>query len=986
VSGSRLATGGLIDREQVLSFVFNGKRYSGFHGDSVASALLANGVQLTARSFKYHRPRGIVSSGIEESGTFVELAGDDESGNVPVTRVRLTEGLNVKSVNCWPGPVWDLMSVNQLFSRLLPAAFYYKTFKWPDWHWYEPLIRRAAGLAPAPAKVYAEDVYETRYGHCDVLIVGSGPAGLVAARTLAESGSRVILVDNGVQPGGSLLEHSEMVDGQTPADWLTNQLQALQNLPNVKHLQQATAWAYREQNLVMVEEKFPDKTDLRARGWRIRAKRVLLATGAIERSLVFCGNDLPGVMLCSAVSAYINRYSVLPGDKVIVFTNNSSVLQTIRDLQRAGAEVQAIVDSRTSVEQSEYREFDGVPLYLNHQLTSSTGKRRVDGATVRDQLTGREFTIKCGLIAISGGWNPNVQLHSQSRGTLRYEDSIAAFVPATSEQAVTCVGAANGCFDIDQTIADTATVAKQLQTLLDPEPGINDPLIELSAEFKPVANGYSIEPLWHIADPKHPDKAFVDIQNDVTLADVHLSIREGFSAVEHVKRYTTAGMGMDQGRTGNINVIGAIANHTGQTLPDIGTTTFRSPVTPVEFGSIAGQREDSVVLPYRHTPLTQWHKDYGACMYESGARWQRPGYYPRNGETFQETVNRESLTVRQGVGVYDGSPLGKFEIKGKDALEFINLMYTNAFDTLANGQGQYGIMLSDDGLILDDGVCFKLDANHYLLSTSTGHADAVYRHMLLLQQVERPEWDVLITPVTSQWCNATVCGPAARELLEKLESDIDYSIKAFPFMSLRDGSVAGCNARVCRVSFTGELSFEINVSPGDLSHLWHRIMEAGADLGIAPIGSEANHVLRVEKGFLSLGHEADGTTDPLDLGFNWIMSKTKRDYIGKRSVALRRAAGAQRRELVGLLPEDPAQLIPEGAPLTPDGKRLPSEGLVTASVWSVVNNRSIGLALLQNGRARMGETVSARLKDSVIRAVVTRPCFHDPEGIRLKHQ
>jgi len=581
---------------------------------------------------------------------------------------------------------------------------------------------------------------------------------------------------------------------------------------------------------------------------------------------------------------------------------------------------------------------------------------------------------------VSGGWSPTSHLFSQSRGILNYNDTIAAFVPGESTQSVVCVGAAAGVFELDAIAGDAVSKIKLRLTESAPQTDIDASVLPEFERSVP----YNIEPLWCVKPQKSTDKAFVDIQNDVTSTDVALAIREGFGAVEHVKRYTTAGMGIDQGRTGNVNVIGIIAQQSGVSINDIGTTTFRSPFLPVEFGAMVGVRTGSVVLPYRHTPVTQWNKDHGAVMYESGARWRRPGYFPIDGETFQETVNRESLAVRNGVGVYDGSPLGKFEIKGPDALVLLNLLYTNDFTSLETMRGRYGIMLTDDGLIFDDGVCFRLAQNHYLITTSTAHADDVNRHIEHLLQIERPNWRVHITPVTSQWCNATICGPMAREVMQALGCSMDVSNAAFEFMSLRTGTVAGIPARVCRVSFTGELSFEINVAPRHFLTLWEKIIDVGKAFDLVPVGSEANHVLRVEKGFLSLGHEADGTTDPYDLGMGWIMSSKKADYIGKRAVEIRRKRNGPRRELVGLLTDDPVKMIPENAPLTPGGEKAPSEGLVTASVWSVVNERVVSLALLNDGRARMGQVVYVRVKDEIIKATVSRPCFHDPDGTLLK--
>ena len=635
--------------------------------------------------------------------------------------------------------------------------------------------------------------------------------------------------------------------------------------------------------------------------------------------------------------------------------------QDARDMMEAGIEITAIVDSRQKIHEDQRALVPGARIIAGAEVQKSHGYKRISGATIR-LPDGKTQRLACDLLAVSGGWNPTTHLFSQSRGTSRLDAEQACFVPDQSAQNARCIGAANGRFSLTDALADGAG---------QPRPA-------------PDVQPLSIEALWHVDALPAGAKAFVDIQNDVTVADIHLAMREGFGAVEHVKRYTTGGMAMDQGKTGNLNIIGTIARVRNQPLDAVGTTTFRAPYAPVEFGAIAGGRENAVFLPFRHTPLTDWNIQNGAVMYEAGARWQRPGYFPQPGESFQQSVNREAACVREGVGVYDGSPLGKFELKGPDTGRLLDLLYTNVFSTLGTGMGRYGLMLTDDGLVLDDGVSFKLGEGRYLMSTSTGNADAIYQHMEKILQVERPEWDVKITPLTSQWANATICGPKARDLLAALGTDIDLDPKAFPFMGFRDGHVAGLPARVARVSFTGELSFEINTAPRDLLTLWKRIMDAGAAFGIMPIGSEANHVLRVEKGFLSLGHEADGTVDAYDLGMGWIMSGTKPDFIGKRAVDLRRAAAAPRMELVGIRSNDPARMIPEGAPLTPGGRREPGEGLVTAYGWSVVHGRSLGLALLENGRARIGETAHVRLKDEVIPVEVSAPCFYDPKGEVLR--
>ena len=960
MSGFRLPSGGRIDRDAPLRFTFDGRPLRGFRGDTLASALLANGVGITARSFKYHRPRGIMGAGIEEPATFVEIAGARACANQPATVVPLREGLVARPVNCWPAAAFDLGAVNRLFSRFIPASFYYKTFKWPDWHFFEPAIRRAAGLAAAPAGPPEEGRYEARHAHCDLLIAGAGPAGLSAALAAGRAGRRVLIADEGVEAGGALLSRRRTIGGRDARDWVADAVAELDGMENVRRLREATGWGYREHNLVLVAERNPDRKGLIGRNWRVRADRVIVATGAIERPLVFADNDRPGIMLASAVQTYVNRYGVAPGRRAVVFTNNSSAYEAAADMHAAGIGIAAIVDSRTPGP-AERALVPGIDIVDRAQVVRAHGGRRVRGVTVRSRDGGTR-RIACDLVAMSGGWNPTTHLYSQSRGRLAYDAASACFLPDEPAQDASCAGAAAGDF----TLAGALSHGPAARPETAPE------------------TGYAIEPLWHVDGMLPGDKAFVDFLNDVTVSDVHLALREGYGAVEHVKRYTTGGMAMDQGKTGNVNIIGTIARTRGVRPDEVGTTTFRSPYSPVEFGAIAGVREGSVVLPYRHTPLTRWNIENGCFMYEAGARWRRPGYFPRPGESFQYTVNREALCVRNGVGVYDGSPLGTFELKGRDTARFLDLIYTNVFSTLETGMGRYGLMLTDDGLIFDDGVSFRLGGNRFVMSTSTGNADAVYRMMEKVLQVERPDWRVKITDITSQWANATLCGPGARAVLEAAGTDIDISAGAFPFMAFRDGTVAGLPARVGRVSFTGEVSFEINVAPRHLPELWDRIMRAGAAHGIMPIGSEANHVLRVEKGFLSLGHEADGTADPYDLGMGWVMSRKKPDFIGKRSVALRRSSGRPRRELVGIRSLDPSVMVPEGAPITPGGRREASEGFVTAYVWSVANDRSVGLALLQNGRRRHGETVHVRVRNETIPVEVTAPVFYDPEGARLR--
>ena len=974
---NRFSNGGIIDRSLPISFYFNGKQYQGYKGDTLASALIANGVSVTARSFKYHRPRGIVGLGIEEPASMVELEGDFASGNNPITIVPIQDGLRANSINCWPSVNFDFGAVTQLFAKLMPAGFYYKTFKWPNWHLFEPSIRRAAGLAGAPELPPAQCRFEARHAHTDILIVGAGAAGLMAALTAGRTGARVFLVDEGLNPGGSLLNRALEIDGAPATDWVSKVVTELDAMDNFTYLKNATAWAYREHNMIIVNERSPKDDGVLERSWRIRAGQVICATGAIERALVFANNDRPGVMMASAIQGYVNRYAVRPGKRAVMFTNNNSSYAAAADMVKAGIEIVAIVDSRASVPAEAMALVKGLNVLEGFVVTTVKGYKRVKSVTVEPRHGGASSSISCDLLGQSGGWNPTVHLFSQSRGTLKYNEDIASFEPDTPVEATLSIGAAAGLMTLQDAL-DTGFKAGIDTANKSGFSGVTGEV----PDSRDLA--YKIEPLWRVENTSSKGKAFLDIQNDVSVDDVHLALREGYTNIEHVKRYTTAGMGIDQGKVGNINIIGTVALQTGGNPQDIGITTFRSPYTPVSFGAIGGLREDTVAFPYRHTPITQWNRDRGAVIYEAGARWQRPGYFPCKGETFQDAVNREALSVRNGVGVYDGSPLGTFELKGRDVGKFLDFIYTNIMSNLKPGNGRYGLMLSDDGLILDDGVTFRVDENRWLVSTSTGNADSINQHMEKLLQTEYPNWEVKITSVTSQWNNATICGPKARQLLGRLGTNIDISPEAFKFMSFRDGRVAGMRARVVRVSFTGELSFEINVAPRDLLELWLKIMDAGKPLGIEPVGSEANHVLRVEKGFLSLGHEVDGTIDAHDLGMGWAMSKKKPDYLGKRSVALRRAGGGVRKELVGLLPINPNTAIPEGAPLTPDGRKEATEGLTTACVWSVTNNCWVALALLKNGHARHGQTVHVRLRDEIIPAKVTAPIHYDPTGEKMR--
>ncbi|MCY4548313.1 MAG: sarcosine oxidase subunit alpha family protein [Defluviicoccus sp.] len=972
----RLAEGGAIDRSRPVGFSFDGRRYTGFAGDTLASALLANGVTLVGRSFKYHRPRGILSAGTEEPNALVQLGtGARGIANAKATRVELHEGLVASSVNCWPGPRCDLGALNDLAHRLIPAGFYYKTFMWPHrgWHFYERLIRRMAGLGRAPEGA-DPDRYERMNAHCDVLVVGAGPAGLAAARAAARGGSRVILADERGLPGGTLPDAADTGRlGETTAE--------LEDLDNVRILVRTTVTGYFDHNFLIALERVTDHLGPHApahlprqRLWRIRAGRVVLATGALERPLVFANNDRPGIMLASAARAYVNRFAVLPGRRAVVVTDNDSAYGAALDLHRNGVEIAAVVDLRRNGEGGKPAEARaaGLQILAGHAVVDSRGRRRVRTAHVArldddGSLTGPVRTLSCDLIAMSGGWNPAVHLFSQAGGRLRYDEALRAFLPEGAPQAVRCAGAINGA-------ADTASCIAQGRAA-----GAGEPDDRAAGRVEAASRAPWAVPARNRAGE---GRRFVDFQNDVTSADIALAAREGYQSVEHLKRYTTLGMGTDQGKTGNVAGLAILAQTLGLAIPEVGTTTFRPPYDPVTFGAIAGRDVGRLADPVRRTPIHRWHEEAGA-VFEDVGQWKRPFYYPQDGETKHGAVARECLAVRNAAGVMDASTLGKILVCGPDARALLNRIYTNAWDRLEAGRCRYGLMLGEDGMVLDDGVTACLAGNRFLTTTTTGNASRVFAWLEEWLQTEWPDLDVYLTSLTEQLATVALAGPNAREILAALTDDIDLEPDAFPFMAWREGRVAGLPARVFRVSYTGELSYEIVVPAGDAMDLWTAL--TGPEHAVTPFGTEAMHVLRAEKGYLMIGQETDGTVTPLDLDMQWILSR-KKDFIGRRSLARPAMRDPLRKRLVGLETGDPATVLPEGAQILaepPSGVPEAMIGHVTSSYWSPTLGRSIALALVQGGRDREPPTVHVPLDDRTVRASIRDPRFYDPDGVRM---
>ena len=992
----RLKDEGLIDRSKKISFKFNGKKYFGYEGDTLASALIANGVHLVGRSFKYHRPRGFYGAGVDDPYALVQLIRNNETiPNIKATEQELFEGLEAKSVNCWPNVNFDIGGINNFLRIFLPAGFYYKTFMWPKSFWYriyEPFIRKAAGFGVVTHE-HDKERYEHKYEYCDLLVTGSGPSGLASAYSAAKNGAKVILAEDKPRFGGSLLTSEVTIGNQTGKEWADKIVTELKEMPNVVVKNRAQVFGYYDHNMLVMSERISEhmpKTEKfmpKQKLWYIRAKEVVISSGSIERPIVFGNNDTPGIMLSSAAKEYMKVYGVLVGKKPLIFTNNDSAYETAIEFKKNGINP-IVLDSRKELNSDLITEAKnlGIDIKFEHVVVNANGYRKVksaDIAKISEDKTnlGKIENIACDCICVSGFWTPTIHLASQSGGKTKFNEDIDAFIPSQSKQNETTVGSANGIFNLNDTLKNSFEAGYELSKKITSKEN------KLSVPAVVEKKNSKHDKFWCVPLPKGKKyKRFLDFQNDVAVSDIELALREGYRSIEHVKRYTTLGMATDQGKTSNLNGLQLVSNIENKVVPEVGHTTFRPPYTPVSIGAIVGREVGKHSKPTRKSPMHSWHEKNNAVFVDAGL-WLRPRYYKKGNETLFDASKREAENVRKNVGVCDVTTLGKIDVKGPDAAEFLNRVYTNAWLKLPVGKARYGVMLREDGIVMDDGTTTRVSENHYHMTTTTAQAANVLSHLEYYLQIVWPELNVNVVSTTEQWAGAAIAGPKSRDLLQKLFPETDCSNEGLPFMGFIETKLFGVYARIFRISFSGELAYEVNVESDNGNFMWEKIIELGEEFKIQPYGTEALSTLRIEMGHVA-GSELDGRTTPFDSSLEGLLSK-KKDFIGKRSLQKEAFISPDREKLVGVVPLDKKTSIPEGSYIVRDANaKLPNPklGHVSASCWSVEYNNPFSLAIIKDGKNMIGQKLFALspLKKKSIPVEIVSSHYVDPKGERVR--
>ncbi|MDC2990848.1 sarcosine oxidase subunit alpha family protein [Candidatus Pelagibacter sp.] len=994
----RVKSSKFIDETYKISFKFNNKIYYGYKGDTLASALLANGIHLVGRSFKYHRPRGIMTAGSEEPNAIVQLHKNTSrtEPNVRATEIEIYEGLEASSQNCWPSVNFDIGGINNFLSPVLPAGFYYKTFMWPAsfWEKYEYFIRKSAGLGKSPTEP-DPDIYEHKYIHCDVLIIGAGISGIIAAKTSAKNGFKTLILDEKPYLGGSTIyQNSEYfkINNQISSSWLEKEINEIKKIDNLEIKTRTSVAAFHGYNFLLARESLTDHLPLhqrdekiRHRLLKIRAKKVISATGSLERPLIFDNNDRPGILLSSAIEKYSNFFGVACGQKNVLFTNNDSAYETAISLLQKGINIEAIIDNREEVDSKLVKEIEknNIKIYKGYTVVNTFGYKRINKISIMQlskdgqKVVGSRVSIDCDCLGMSGGWTPAVHLFTQSGGKLKFRDDDQIFIPDKYPSDQISIGSCNGEFTLDEILTG---ISKKIKDFLNIKKTDYENL-EIQSHFNKTKRNIWLLPSDKIIGKTKP---FVDYQNDATAKDIKLALREGFRSIEHVKRYTTTGMGTDQGKLGNMHALGIISETAGSRMGELGTTTFRPPYTPLTFGTIVGRNVGEYFDVFRKTAIHDWHVENKA-KFENVGQWKRAWFYPKENESMHEAVQRESKAARDSAGILDASTLGKIDIQGTDASEFLNRVYTNAWSKLAIGKCRYGLMLNEDGMVYDDGVTTRLDENHYIMTTTTGGAATVLGKLEDYLQTEWPELDVYLTSVTDHYATISVCGPNSKKIISKVIPNLDLSDEKFPHMTFKNTKIDKIKCRVMRISFTGEQSYEINVQANYGKSVWEKCMQVGKEFNITPYGTETMHLLRAEKGFIIVGQDTDATMTPIDLQMDWIVSKKKYDFIGKRSLYRSDTIREDRKQLIGLVTENPKEVLEEGAQIVLDTSKSPVEmlGHVTSSYYSPNLEKSIALGVVKGGKNMMGQKLIIPMENKQINVTVTDPVFLDKENKRL---